>query len=146
MIINKLYSLMVETPQYDTTDRFSKVTSPVFHTKKSKQIQTILLSGLTDTKMDRLPLFASVICYMVRFSIFGDEISELDKVNTYVPIERTDTDITSNMCMYDLTDSTAVFTDLLRFIDIDIKDRLVAATFIDYMAAGCLQMLREVSE
>lgn len=145
-MINKLYSLLLDSYSYNKNDRFSKFTTPVFHTDRSRKIQEILMRAAVATNVNKLPLFASVVCYMNRFSLFGDEIEKLDPVNTYVQIERTQNDTDDSMCMYELTDMAYISTELKRYLDKDIIDNLEAVTWLDYMAAGCLQMLREVSE
>ena len=145
-MINTLYSLLVDHPLCPQVDQFSKMTTPVFHTKKSRAIQDILLAGVLNIgATSRMPLFASVVCYLVRFSDFGDDIYKLDPVNTYVEVERAENETNADMCIHDLTTDTGVSSTLTRYLDQDIKDRLQCPTWLDYMAAGCLQMLREVT-
>lgn len=143
-MINKLYSLLMDSQTVSGNTRFTKMTTPVFHTKKSREVQSILLRAAKDAAQEKLALLASFVCYMVRFTDFGEEIMSLDPVNTYVPVERNNTDVDSSMCISELTSTTYVTTELKRYLDKDIIERLSVATWLDYMAAGCLQMLREV--
>lgn len=145
--MNILYSLLVSPLVYQENDRFAKMTTPVFHTKKTTAIHDILIAPLRDQQLqNKAPLFASVICYMVQFTDFGKEIKQLDPVNTYVPVERSQNDLDGTMCISSLTTDHRIATDLRRYLDLDIVEKLQAPMWLDYMAAGCLQMLREVAK
>ena len=142
-MINKLYSLLV-ADRLDTSgmSTYAKRTSTVWHTERSSWIHDILLPDTSEYRA-KLPLFASVICYEVLATQYGDEIRSLDPNNTYAAVLRPDADISADYCIAPLTHGADYFNQLLPYLDEDIATRLVTPAWIEFMAAGCLQMLRE---
>ena len=88
---------------------------------------------------DKRRLYASAVCACVLDTQFGNEIAALDINNTYVHPVRED-----NTCLYDTTTGPDTMGDIVSMLDDDIRERLAAPQWIDIMAAGCLQLLREV--
>lgn len=93
-----------------------------------------------DADQTKRRLFASAVCAAVLDTQFGNEIVQADPNNTYErPVRGT-----SSICLYDATCQAEAMSGVLGLLDNDIKERLAAPQWIDVMAAGCLQLLREV--
>lgn len=114
--------------------------------KSNDKINNILAVICLTVPEARRAMFACLICHAVLSTIFGKEIQELDPVNTYVPVGRPPESGNDDQrfCLFDLIGSTQSYQALKEYLDDDIKVKLQAPTFIDYIAAGCLQILREL--
>lgn len=131
-MINRLYSLLtVDKP--NTDQRYKKKTSVVWHTDRSKAIRDILVAKAESD----IGYFASLVCYEVLATQYGEDILALDGNNTYAQLSA------SENTMSNKTHTAQQLAAVLPYLDQDIKDRLVAPTWIETVAAGCLQMLRE---
>ena len=113
------------------------------HTAKIDAIRQILLTGVPAEKTN---FFACVVCDLVRHSEFGNEIFVMDYNNTYNPPGRPllsshDDDYYT---FHELCLPTQAFLGLKLYLDEDITARLSGLIWLDYIAAGCLQILREV--
>ena len=143
--INKLYGVLLGAatiaPEYEW---YRKKFTACATNEKINGILAILCVAVPEA---RRVVFACLICNAVLQTVFGKEISALDPVNTYVPVERpNDQNDNSNYGLRKMIGSVQDYKGLLQYLDEDIKDRLTAPTFIDYIAAGCLQILRELSK
>lgn len=118
-------------------------TSPT--TDKIEKIVEVLCKNVTP---EQRAMFACLVCASVVKTIFGKEIAELDPVNTYVPVSRPPNSSNSSpdFCLFTLTGPAEAYKPLLQFLDTDIKNRLTAPTCMEYIAAGCLQILREIKK
>jgi hypothetical protein len=114
-------------------------------TDKIEKIVEILCKNVTP---EQRVMFACLVCTAVLKTIFGKEIAELDPVNTYVPVSRppNSDNSDSDFCLFMLTGPSDMFKPLMQFLDDDIKRRLTAPTWMEYVAAGCLQILRELKK
>ena len=144
-MINKLYSILMNGESIDADFVFyAKKQSLQGMTDKMRSIRAVLLDHVP---AERRPMFISALCWLVRHSMFCNDIAELDPENTYTHPERPEEadhdDVT--YCMYDCIKPVEYYRQLKRWLDTDITDRLAAPTWLDWVAAGCLQMLREVS-
>lgn len=140
-MINKLYSLLIGA-HYSPDSRYAKRCSSVMHTERTQALQAYITSNVPG---NRVPFFACVVCYEVLNSVFGADIRQLDPENTYNPMVRdplaTPTDTT--LLLHDLTAPVSSFRASYKYLDADIKERLVTPAWIDCVGACCLQMLRE---
>ena len=142
-MINILYSLLVaDAPSADTA-AYSKRRTPIWHTDKSNRIREVLVSTISEDDTENLCLFASMVCYEVLFTQYGEEIKRLDPNNTYDKVVRLP-DVT-NPTVFQFTAPPSAYAKIKIDLDSDILERLVTPTWIETIAAGCLQMLREVS-
>ena len=98
--------------------------------------------------MQRVPaakvgLFACYVCNAVLGTMFADEILELDPDNTYTepqtPAGGADL---SAYTLHDTMPTAFYSSELLRYLDGDILDRLTVPTCLDVVAGTCLQLLR----
>jgi len=144
--MNILYSLLTSSiPESAlSADYYGKKRSGIGHTYKSSQLCQII-AGHVPTS--RLPMFACVICDGILHTIFGSDIMELDPNNTYAPVCRNPNAAIPGtdpaLCIYDLTKPARDLKTIRPMLDTDIQDRLITPSWIDYMGAACLQMLRE---
>lgn len=156
-MINILYSIFTgafptQTPVHT---QYKKISSTVIlRTEKMDDIVNLIFAKYNaNTNSNSAHVFAAVICYYIRFSIFGDDIYEIDKANTYVEPERITSDNqptnkadvgTEPISAYIGTCSVSELQHIKQYLDKDILDRLEEPTWLDLVAAGCLQLLREV--
>ena len=171
-MINILYTILVQgcatedSTTQGSAEQYKKITTDTFIiTNKMSDIINCIFAAYqvsatkdseaqdSTSKQCAKHVFAAVICYYSRFSLFGNEIYELDKYNTYVEPERLDTDYQKTMkadtdeCIistYKGTCSASSIQHIKRYLDMDIVDRLENPTWLDMVSAGCLQLLREV--
>lgn len=143
-MLNVLYGMLTNgVVADDPYEWYNKSCDNPLHTAKADEIRAILL---TDIPQEKVNFFASVICNFVWHTEFGDEIYKLDSNNTYHAPSRpamkkhSDDAYTFNQ----LTVPAEKLTRVRTFLDEDIESRLTGKVWLDYMAAGCLQMLREV--
>ena len=140
--MNKLYSILVSPLKVSGWyKKQTEETRPLI-TKNSQEIKYILLTGVPATS---LAMFACVVCDMVLYSTFGTEIQQLDNNNTYFDPGRPD-DAAHNdptYCFHQLIQPASALSAIRYHLDQDILDRLNLESWLDIMAAGCLQMLRE---
>jgi hypothetical protein len=144
--INKLYGVLLGTVAVpDMYKWYIKKFTPLATNDKVQNILKILLLTVS---LDKRAMFACLICNAILHTAFGKEISELDPVNTYIPVGRPpDSGNDDPAFCLKMETSPDVYMPLKQFLDEDIIDRLnAAATWIDYIAAGCLQILRELNK
>lgn len=143
--INKLYGVLLDNASIsDTYSWYKKKFTVCMTNDKVKKILGVLCMSVPEA---RRVVFACLICNAVLPTIFGKEIEKLDPVNTYVPVGRPNTDNDNpDFCLYDMIGNAQSYQAVKQYLDADIKERLVAPTFIDYIAAGCLQILRELAK
>ena len=139
--MNLLYSILIGTPHY--SGWYDKAMTSFLPTDRMLAIRSILIQ---DVPEEKLPMFACVICDLVRLSTYGSEIIALDPNNTYQPTTRPSSAKHANpdYCFYQLVKPAAAFRSLCAYLDQDIDSRLNKESWIELMGAGCLQMLREV--
>lgn len=123
---------------------FKKRFSILFPNDKATAIRRlIMLSAFTP---DQKVVLAAALCYWVMQTMFGNEIHELDSNNTYNIVTRPPSVAPSDQscCLYNLLNQIDTQA-LLRYLDKDIRDRIpVGSNTLSIVAAGCLQLLREV--
>jgi hypothetical protein len=138
---NRLYGLLTYGHNLEGS-YYKKLHTPVFPTNNGIEIQKIILSGVPE---ERIPMLACFLCYEVMFTEFGAEIRELDGNNTYNPVSKNPSlgVLDQNNLLHDLTGPVSDYKFMYRYLADDIVSRLSVPTWLDLMAAGCLQMLRE---
>lgn len=142
--MNILYSFLMNGETPDTAyEWYKKANSTVMHTTRSNKIRDILTQGVAK----ELPMFAAQICYMVLYTQFGEQIKQLDSNNTYFdpgrPAEADHND--TRYCMYKLIKPASEYRQLRNYLDDDIANETDFSSWLSIMAAGCLQILREVA-
>lgn len=112
-------------------------------TARMQAIRDIITQGVDE----KLPLLACQICSMVLYTQFGQQIKELDPNNSYVdttrPVDADHND--SKYCLYDVIKSVSAYQNIRNYLDDDIAAVLDKESWLDIVAAGCLQMLREAT-
>lgn len=143
--INKLYGVLLGSSGVPAAYEWYKKKFTVCPTNdKINGILSVLCLAVPET---RRALFACIICHAVLHTIFGKEITALDPVNTYVPVERPNDDNDNpDFCLFQMIGNAQAYQAVKQYLDDDIKERLVTPTFVDYIAAGCLQILRELAK
>ena len=142
--MNILYSFLMNgaTPDPDYA-WYAKQTDSVLHTTRSNKILEILTQDIAK----ELPMFAAQVCYMVLYTQFGDQIRKLDSNNTYFdpgrPSDKAHND--TRYCIYRLIKPAEAYRQLRNYLDEDIADETDFSSWLSLMAAGCLQILREVA-
>lgn len=140
--MNTLYGLLT----YRTgagSGWYSKLHTPVAHSSLSRALCDEFTARVPD---DRLPMFACVVCRLAMESMFRDEILKLDKENTYGTIIRNPDTPSGDQSevMQDLTTDAESTRHLYKYLDADIRDRLVVPTWAELASAVCLQLLRSM--
>ena len=99
----------------------------------------------TTADYDRTIFFACTVCGLVSNSAFDAEIKALDPDNTYGQPSRPPdaTHSNSSYCFYTLVQPLSTYRLLKGYLDPDLVARLAGGSWLDYVAAGCVQMLRE---
>lgn len=143
--MNKLYGLLTfEIKNNDITTYYNKKCTRHTPTEKGARLIHELTSNVHES---RLPMFACFVCNAVLDTAFGDEIRKLDPNNTYTTITR-DPDWDSGngaLLLHDLICRPSILrAGLRKYLDPDIAARILLPDWMDCMAAGCLQLLREV--
>ena len=144
--INKLYGVLLGAAVIsDAYQWYSKKYTTCATTDKINQILEVLCKNVPT---DKRAMFACLICAAVVKTIFGKEISELDPVTTYVPVTRPpdSTNDDSRFCLFKLIGTPEDYKPLKQFLDADILSRLDTPSWVEYVAAGCLQILRELKK
>lgn len=145
--INKLYGVLLgeigAAAIAGAYEWYSKKYTTCPTTDKIEKIMEILCKGISP---ERRAMFACLLCAAVVKTIFGKEITELDPVNTYVPVSRPPDSVNDDkdFCLFEMAGPASSYKALVPLLDQDIKDRLTAPTWVEYIAAGCLQILREL--
>lgn len=148
--INKLYGILLgmSTAEVPTDYKwYIKKFTPIATNDKVQGILKILLQTVS---LDRRALFACLMCNAILHTVFGKEIEERDPVNTYKPVTRPpkssnhDTEDGTDFSLWRMAAPADAYKPLLQFLDEDIVQKLSTATWVDYIAAGCLQILREL--
>lgn len=142
--INKLYGILKGTADAPAGyEWYVKKFTPIATNEKTQNILKVLLAAVAP---DKRIMFACLICNAVLSTAFGKEIENRDPVNTYVPVTRPpgSGNDDENFCLFKLAAPQEVYKALLEYLDEDIIEKLTAASWIDYIAAGCLQILREL--
>lgn len=138
---NILYGMLARSGVPES-DRYYKRHVQVPATVNASALADLLVPArLRGADSGRLGLFVSAVCAAVLDTAFGNEIVALDPDNTY---DRPLPPQGSRPVLYDLTCPPDELAGLRGLLDNDINERLVAPQWIDYMAAGCLQLLREM--
>lgn len=144
--INKLYGVLLGSEAIPQAYQwYAKKFTPIATNAKINGILTVLLAFVPE---GRRALFACLICNAILHTVFGKEITELDPVNTYMPVERPQDSANDDQsfCLFQMAGPASSYKALLQYLDKDITDRLTSAMWIDYVAAGCLQILRELNK
>lgn len=142
--MNILYSFIMNGTTPDTAYAwYAKQTSTVMHTTRSNKILEIITHGITK----ELPMFAAQVCYMVLYTQFGEQIKQLDSNNTYFdpgrPSDAAHDD--THYCIYNLIKPANEYRQIRNYLDDDIANETDFSSWLSIMAAGCLQILREVA-
>ena len=138
---NVLYGLLAAGKVSSDDPYYKRHIRPPATSVAAELVKLLVPSAATDT--GRRGLFASAVCAAVLDTCFGNDIARLDPHNTYEhPVVHGT--VGERQTMYDLTGSPKSLRALVPLLDEDIAERLAAPQWIDYMAAGCLQLLREV--
>lgn len=146
IVINKLYGVLLGMAAEDVPADYRWYIKKFTTVATSEKVQNILKVLLKTVPMDKRAVFACLVCNAVLSTVFGSEIKKLDSVNTYVPVTRPpdSADSNNNFCLVTLTEPASSYAALLQYLDPDIKEKLTAPVWIEYIAAGCLQILREL--
>lgn len=146
--INKLYGILLGMPIAEVPADYQwyiKKFTPIATNSKVQDILKILLVAVS---VDKRALFACLICNAILQTVFGKEIEERDPVNTYLPVSRPPDSANDNseFCLSKMAGSVDMYKQLKKYLDEDIVEKLTAPSWIDYIAAGCLQILRELDK
>ena len=144
--INKLYGVLLGMAVEDVPAAYSWYIKKFTTVATSEKVQNILKVLLKTVPLDKRVVFACLVCNAILSTVFGPEIKKLDPVNTYIPVKRPpdSEDSDNNFCLVSMTEPASAYKALLQYLDPDIKEKLTAPTWIEYIAAGCLQILREL--
>lgn len=137
---NILYGMLAAGKIPESAAYWKRHTS-VASTRSAASLRAILVPNYDDPRLD---LYVSTVCAAVLETAFGNDISRLDPDNTYELPELPRGSMSSRPKLYELTKSPSAMRRIVRLLDEDIRDRLTVPTWLDYMAAGCLQLLREI--
>lgn len=140
--MNKLYgALMQDATITSDYSWYEKHWDGYLSTERIRAIRDIIVQDAGD----KLPLLASVICNMVLYTQFGRQIKELDSNNTYSDVTRPkDSDNNdSKYCIWDVIKPVAAYQQIRMYLEDDIASTVDTASWLDLIAAGCLQILRE---
>ena len=142
--INKLYGILRGAA--DITGTYQWYSKNYTTCKTSDKIDAILAVILKTVPLERRAMFACLVCAAVVKTIFGKEITELDPVNTYMPVTRppSSNNADENFCLWQLAGPADAYKSLRQYLDEDIIKRMTTPTWMEYIAAGCLQILREL--
>ena len=140
MRLNILYSIL--TQGAPASVEWDKATSVIGLSDRGKQLVSIFLSQVAGEGSDsNIRQIACVLCYYVRYSRFGAEISKLDPYNTYSDPAK----LPDAQEIFSMLPCGPKLEELVRpMLDIDIRNDMYAATWVDLMGGICLQLLREV--
>ena len=140
--MNDLYALLTYKQPTGDGSYYVKRHTQAKHTYASTEIADAITAHVPD---NRICMFACVLCNAVLFTRFKADILAYDKNNTYTPVKRPPSVLgdDSSCCMHDLCLTDTEMHSLLKYVDKDILDRITVHTWLDDMAALCLQMLRE---
>ena len=142
-MVNKLYGILTNGAKATGTyEWYNKQCENPMHTQRMDTIRNIVLTGVDN---EHLNFFACTICGLVRNSAFAAEILALDPNNTYSDPSRPTDAAHSNAdyCFYTLVQPVQTYRLLKGFLDKDLAAKLAGGSWLDYIAAGCAQMLRE---
>ena len=144
--INKLYGILKGAADVPAGyEWYIKKFTPLATNEKIQNILKVLLVAVSP---DKRIVFACLICNAVLHTVFGKEIENRDPVNTYVPVSRppNSTNDDDNFCLFKMAGSQEDYKPLVQYLDDDIAEKLTTGSWIDYIAAGCLQILRELDK
>lgn len=145
--INKLYGVLLgeigAMAISGAYEWYKKKYTAIPTTTKIENIVSVLCKNVAP---EQRVLFACLLCAAVVKTVFGKEITELDPVNTYVPVSRPpdSANDSPDFCLFMLASPLDAYTPLKQYLDADILSRLTAPTWMEMIAAGCLQILREL--
>lgn len=142
--MNKLYAILISGHESTIAGSYyAKKYFPAVHTDRTRKICEDMLHGIPESK---LPMFVCYLCTAVGDTIFGQDIIRLDPENTYVEFTRDPaaSGDDARETLWSITKSEKDMRWLYKWLDQDIKDRLMLPGWLDIMAALCLQMLREL--
>ena len=142
--MNILYNFLMNGATQDSDYAwYKKESSAVLHTTRSNKIRDILVQGVSK----ELPMFAAQVCYMVLYTQFGKQIRQLDSNNTYFDSGRPANSDHNDprYCLYSLIKPANEYRQIRSYLDDDIANETDFSSWLSIMAAGCLQILREVA-
>jgi len=140
--MNDLYALLTYKQPDGDGSYYVKRHSPAKHTDTSMVLADAIMANVPDS---RACMFASVLCNAVLYTRFKDDILVYDANNTYAPVKRPPGALgdAPGFCMHDLCLNAQEMRKLTQRVSSDIMDRITTHTWLDDMAAVCLQMLKE---
>jgi hypothetical protein len=141
--MNKLYAiLMAGASATGDYAWYAKHHDDYILTERMQQIRDLIVQGADE----KLPLLVSQICAMILYTQFGQRIKELDSNNTYVDVTRPATadNNDSKYCLYDVIKPVNAYQKIRLYLNDDIASVVDNESWLDLIAAGCLQLLREV--
>jgi hypothetical protein len=144
-MINILYSILVDNPSPTANPLYVKRRSAVLRTDRMTKLLNILMSPVPKNKLE---MFASTICYLLKLTEFSSELQKLDPQNTYVPPERPQGVDNNNQayCLYNAIGQVDHYKEALPYLDKDLQATIAdAPTWLDYVGGICIQLLREVT-
>ena len=144
--INKLYGILLGSASVpEAYQWYVKKFTPYATNDKIQGILKILLVAVS---VDKRVMFACLACNATLHTVFGKEIEERDPVNTYLPVSRPpdSANDSSDFCLSNMVGASENYKQLKRYLDEDIMEKLTAPSWVDYIAAGCLQILREIDK
>ena len=147
--INKLYGVLLgEIGAIAISGAYEWYRKKYTTCKTSTKIENIVSILCKNVEPEKRALFACLLCAAVVKTVFGKEITELDPVNTYVPVTRPPDSANSSpdFCLFTLASPADAYNPLKQYLDADILSRLTAPTWVELIAAGCLQILRELKD
>ena len=150
--MNILYALLMagETPTSDYT-WYDKHHDNYLLTARMREIRDLIVQDAGD----KLPMLVCQICAMVLYTQFGQQIKELDSNNTYQDVTRPPQSDHNDdrYCFFTVIENKAIplikpasaYQKLRNYLEDDIASVVDNSSWLDLIAAACLQLLREVA-
>ena len=122
---------------------YGKTCDNPLHTERIDNIRNVLVADIPEEKLN---FFACVVCSMVMETAFEPEILKYDANNTYSKPSRPPGKPHSdpNYSFQQFSPKVSVYKRVKGLLDKDLADKAAGGNWLDWFAAGCVQMLREV--
>lgn len=144
--MNTLYGILTwNTTPSSGYEYYVKRTDNLLINNKQQAIREVMLTGVPEGAE---AFFAAVICDLVRYTNYGAEILRLDSNNTYTQqVRPPDANHSDPAYSFQaLIQPVDVYKQLGKYLDDDLTATMNKESFLDWMAAGALQLLREANK
>lgn len=144
--MNKLFSLLMQGNVIpDSFAWYAKRTDSI---PTSDRITALVGFIMSDVPVERMSLYAAMLCHVVMLTQYGPQIKKLDPHNTYfIPLTRPFGSDHSDpkYCVHDLIKPVESYSNIVTMLNDDIVATLNRSSWFDMMGAACLQLLREAA-